>query len=82
MEAETMASIMPTNGMAEGQMEICNSFMQGGLIDYKADRDLQRLHVAVRDCHQIVLKACAESTPANGGHCEEYKVNTRELRNW
>lgn len=76
MSAETLASMMPTNGMAESRLELCNSFIEGGMMDWKADRSTHRLRIAVRDCHNIVIGLCREAQAEDAGYCSAYKKQT------
>jgi hypothetical protein len=76
ISAETLTSMMETNGMAESRLELCNSFMEGGMMDWRADQELHRLRIAVRDCHNIVINLCSEAGPEDAGSCSEYKART------
>ena len=68
--------MMPTNGMAESRLELCNSFVEGGMMDWKADHSTHRLRIAVRDCHNIVLGLCREAQAGDAGYCSAYKQQT------
>lgn len=76
MSAEALASMMPTNGMADSRLELCNSFVEGGMMDWKADQSMHRLRVAVRDCHNIVLGLCREGNAEDALQCSAYKSQT------
>lgn len=79
ISAETLASMMPANGMAESRLELCNSFVEAGTMDWKQDHSVHRLRSAVRDCHHVVLDLCREAGPEDAAHCSAYKRRTEQF---
>jgi hypothetical protein len=77
--AETIAGLIPFNGLASGQLEYCNSLVEAGVSEYKTSTSTHTLRSAVRECDQMARSLCRGSEPQNAGSCEEYAEVAKKL---